>query len=98
MMDIVVIDVLDVWRILLSRNFPTLLGGTLQMDLTYVIIPMDDDTYVHLSNLTMENNHVEEIDLDLETEETPESLKKYLLEFFLYDLPFTQEEAFNAIE
>jgi hypothetical protein len=44
LMDIVVIDVPDVWGMLLSRNFVATLGGTLQMDLTYATIPMDDET------------------------------------------------------
>jgi hypothetical protein len=40
LLDIVVIIVLDVWGMLLSRNFVAMLGGTLQMDLTYATIPM----------------------------------------------------------
>jgi hypothetical protein len=46
----------------------------------------------------MEKNHVEEIDLDPKIGELPEALKKSLPKFFLDDLPFTQEEYFNAIE
>ena len=41
-MDIVVVDVLDVWGMLLSRKFASKLGGTLEMDLTYVNIPLKD--------------------------------------------------------
>jgi hypothetical protein len=57
MMDIVVIYVPDVWGMLLSRKYSVMLGDTLQMDLTYATIPMDDDTYVYLPKLNMENNH-----------------------------------------
>jgi hypothetical protein len=98
LIDIVVIDVPDVWGMLLSRKFVATLGGTLQMDLTYATIPMDDNTYAYLPNLTMEKNHVEEIDLDPETEEIPEVVKESLPYFFPDDLPFTQEEDFDAIE
>jgi hypothetical protein len=35
-MDIVVVDVPDVWVMLLSRKFVAMLGGTLEMDLTYI--------------------------------------------------------------
>jgi hypothetical protein len=34
-MDIVVVDIPDVWGMLLSRKFASKLGGTLEMDLTY---------------------------------------------------------------
>ena len=75
LMDIMVVYVPNVWGILLSREFVATLGGTLQMDLTDVDIPMDDGTYAHLPNMTMENNHDEYIDLDSETEETHEVVK-----------------------
>jgi hypothetical protein len=98
LMDIVVVDVPNVWGMLLSRKFVATLGGTLQMDLTGLDIPMDDGTYAHLPNMTMEKNHVEEIDLDSETEEPPEVVKESLLDFFPDDFPFTKEEYFDAID
>jgi hypothetical protein len=36
-MDIMVVDVPDVWGMLLSRKFTAMLGGTLEMDLTYTM-------------------------------------------------------------
>jgi hypothetical protein len=42
--DIVVVDVPDVWGMLLSRKFASKMGGTLEMDLTYVSIPLKDVT------------------------------------------------------
>jgi hypothetical protein len=53
LIDIVVVDVPDVWGMLLSRKFVAMLGGTLQMDLTGINIPMDDGTYAHLPNMPM---------------------------------------------
>ena len=47
-MDIVVVDVLDVWGMLLSRKFFAMLGGTLEMDLTYINVPKNDRTIIHL--------------------------------------------------
>ena len=38
-MDIVVVDLPPSYRMLLSRNFATSLGGTIQMDLSYTSIP-----------------------------------------------------------
>jgi hypothetical protein len=43
-MDIVVVDVPDVWGMLLSRKFAAMLGGTLEMDLTYINVPMKNGT------------------------------------------------------
>ena len=34
--DIVVVDVPDVWGMLLSRKFGAMLGGALEMDLTFL--------------------------------------------------------------
>jgi hypothetical protein len=58
--DIVVVDVPDVWGMLLSRKFASMLGGTLEMDLTYVNIPLNDGTIGHLLNVQMNKTHVQE--------------------------------------
>jgi hypothetical protein len=59
------------------------------MDLTYATIPMEDETNAHLP---MARDHVEEIDLEPETEDSLEELPKKFtespLDFFLDDLPF----------
>jgi hypothetical protein len=39
-MDVVVIDVLDAWGMILSRKWVTDLGGSIQMDLSYATIPL----------------------------------------------------------
>jgi hypothetical protein len=57
-MDIVVVDVPDVWGILLSRKFVAMLGGTLEMDLTYINVPMNDGTISCLLNVPMTKVHV----------------------------------------
>jgi hypothetical protein len=50
LMNIVVIDVLDAWGMLLSRIFSSSLGGFLSMDLTHAHIPMGDGTFEILYN------------------------------------------------
>jgi hypothetical protein len=47
-MDVVVIDVLDAWGMLLSRKWVATLGGSLQMDLSYATIPTLDGDFVTL--------------------------------------------------
>jgi hypothetical protein len=68
-MNIVFIDIPFIWGMILSRKFVVILDGTLQMDLSYATIPMDDETYFHLPNQPMERDHVEEIDIDPEIED-----------------------------
>jgi hypothetical protein len=58
-MDIVVVDVPDVWGMLLSRKFGGMLGGTLEMDLTYINVPMKDGTIECLPNMPMAKAHVQ---------------------------------------
>jgi hypothetical protein len=48
-MDILVIDVLDAWGMLLSRDWGANLGGSIQMDLSYATIPTCDNTLVRLN-------------------------------------------------
>jgi ribonuclease HI len=59
-MDIVVIDVLDTWGMLLSRKTTTDLGGNIQMDLTYATIPTPDGTMFRLNRELERRYHVED--------------------------------------
>jgi ribonuclease HI len=59
-MDIVVIDVPDVWGMLLSRKAVANLGGNLQMDLTYAIIPTPDGNTFKLNRELERRYHVED--------------------------------------
>jgi hypothetical protein len=58
-MDIIVVDVPDVWGMLLSKNLSMMLGGTLEMDLTYINVSMNDGTISCLLNVPMNKIHVE---------------------------------------
>ena len=97
-MDIVVVDVPDVWGILLSRKFVAMLGGTLEMDLNYINVPMKDGTIECLPNMPMAKAHVQEIDNVVETNVTYEPIKENLPVFSLEDLPFASEEDFDKIQ
>ena len=44
LMDVVVIDIPDLWGMLLSRKWGATVGGQLQMDLSYATIPQPDGT------------------------------------------------------
>ena len=49
-MDILVIDVLDKWGMLLSIKWAATLGGWIQMDWTYATILASKDSWVKLRN------------------------------------------------
>jgi hypothetical protein len=56
--EIVVVDVPDVWGMLLSRKFGAMLGGTLEMDLTFLQLPLKNGTVGRLLNVPIIGNHV----------------------------------------
>jgi hypothetical protein len=58
-MGIVVVDFLDAWGILLPKKFVAVLGGTLEMDLTYINVPMKDGAIESLPNMPMAKDHVQ---------------------------------------
>ena len=57
-MDIVVIDVPDIWGMLLSRKWVSSLGGSIQMDWTYAMIPSFEDAHVKLHREKERKYHV----------------------------------------
>ena len=59
-MDIVVIDVPDVWGMLLNRKAATDLGGNLQMDLSYGTLPTPDGSTFKLTREVYRKYHVED--------------------------------------
>jgi hypothetical protein len=73
------------------------MGGTLEMDLTYINMPMNDGTISRLPNVPMTKVHVQEID-DIGTSETHEPIKESLPVFSLDDLTFASEEDFDQIQ
>jgi hypothetical protein len=59
--DIIVVDVSDVWGILLSRKFGAMIGGSLEMDLTFLRLPLKYGTTERLFNVPITGNHVHDI-------------------------------------
>jgi hypothetical protein len=97
-MDIVVVDVPDVWGMILSGKFIAMLRGTLEMDLTYINMPMNDGTISRLPNMPMTRVHIQEIGDDIGIDETHEPIKESLPVFSPDDLPFASEEDFDQIQ
>jgi ribonuclease HI len=59
-MDIVVIDVSDVWGMLLNREATVDLGGSLQMDLSYATLPTPNGNTFKLNREVYRKYHVED--------------------------------------
>jgi hypothetical protein len=101
-MDVVVIDVLDAWGILLSKDWVATLGGSLQMDLSYATIPIGNEAHAILFNQPKKTTHVEdpESDSEFDTSSQEDQSKETIdppLDFDPDDLPFAQEEDFTNI-
>jgi hypothetical protein len=96
-MNIVVIDVLDAWGMLLLRSWYASLGGFLGIDITHAHIPMVDGTFEILYSLERDENHVmDPNDLyytsECEFDKVPETVE--------YDpqyLPFMQEDRIGML-
>jgi hypothetical protein len=58
-MDIVVVDILDTWGMILSREWDDTLGESLQMDLSYATIPVGDQGCITFHNKTKRMEHIE---------------------------------------
>jgi hypothetical protein len=79
--DIVVVDIPDVWGMLLSRKFASELGGTLEMDLTYVNIPLKDGTIGRLQNVPVTTTHVQEPSESIKDDKTHDETRQTLHEY-----------------
>lgn len=56
--DILVIDVLDAWDMLLSRKWGASLGGSIQINRSYATIPFSENTFVKLHRERERKSHV----------------------------------------
>jgi hypothetical protein len=86
--DIMVFDVPDVWGMLLSRKFAAMLGGTLEMDLMFLKLPLKNGTIGRLLNVPITKDHVQDtthpVNNDKAQDEMIQTLQKYSPE----DMPF----------
>ena len=58
-MNVLVIDIPDVWGMLLSREWAAKLGGSIQLDLTYATVPISEMASIKLMNEPPMMEHVE---------------------------------------
>jgi hypothetical protein len=96
--DIVVVDVPDVWGILLSRKFGAMLGGTLEMDLTFLQLPLKNGTVGRLLNVPITGDHVQDITQPIDNDKAQNKMIQTLQKYSPEDMPFTTEEDFDQIE
>ena len=91
--DIVVVDVPDVWGMLLSRKFGAMIGGSLEMDLTFLRLPLKDGTTGRLLNMPITGTHVQEVVPSVN--EAQKDVIQTLQEYSPEDMPFATEEEFD---
>jgi hypothetical protein len=94
--DIIMVDVPDVWGMLLSRKFGAMIGGSLEMDLTFLRLPLKYGTTGCLLNGTIIGNHVQDIVPPMN--EAQKDVTQTLQQYSLKNMPFAIEEEFDYIE
>jgi hypothetical protein len=94
--DIIVVDVPDVWGMLLSRKFGAMIGRSLEMDLTFLWLPLKDGATGRLLNMPITGTHVQDVvpTVNKAQKDVIQTLQEYSPE----DMPFTTEEDFDQIE
>jgi hypothetical protein len=93
-----VVDIPDVWGMLLSRNFASKLGGTLEMDLTYVNIPLKDGTIGRLQNVPVTTTHVQEPSDSIKDDKAHDETRQTPHKYSPKNMPFAKEENSNQIK
>ena len=96
--DIVIVDIPDVWGMLLSRKFASMLGGTLEMDLTYLNLHLKNGIISCLPNVSVTENHVQEIDHLVKDNKAHDEIIQTLHKYSPQDMPFATEEDFDQIK
>jgi hypothetical protein len=94
--DIIVVDVPDVLGMLLSRKFGAMIGGSLEMNLTFLRLPLKDGTTGRLLNVPITGNHVQDVVPCVN--EAQKDVIQTLQEYSPEDMPFAIEEEFDQIE
>jgi hypothetical protein len=96
--DIVVVDVPDVWGMLLSRKFGAILGGYLEMDLTFLRLPLKNGMVGYLLNVPITGDHVQDIIHPINNDKAQKEMIQSLHKYSPEDMPFATEEDFDQIE
>jgi hypothetical protein len=90
--DIVIVDVPNVWGMLLSRKFASMLGCTLEMDLTYVNLPLKNGIIGRLPNVPVIGTHVQETSHPIKNKKAHEQIMGDLPKSSPKDVPFAKKE------
>jgi hypothetical protein len=93
--DIVVVDVPDVWGMLLSRKFGAMVGGSLEMDLTFLNLPLKNGTVGRLLNVPITGDHVQDIIHPVGNNKMQNEMIQTLQKYSPEDMPFATEEEFD---
>jgi hypothetical protein len=96
--DIVIVDVPDVWGMLLSRKFASMLGGTLEMDLSFIEFPLKNETIGCLLNEPVTETHVQEVSPSVKSDKAHDKIIQTLHEYSPEDMPFATEKDFDQIK
>jgi hypothetical protein len=96
-MNIVVIDVLDAWGMLLSRSWSAALGSFLNMDLTHAHNPMGDGTFEILYSQERDEKHVMDPNIPDYTSECDFDVPHQIMEYDPWDLHFSQEDCIDTL-
>jgi hypothetical protein len=96
--DIMIVDVPDVWGMLLSRKFASMLGGTLEMDLSFIEFPLKNETIGRLLNEPVTETHVQEVSPSVKSDKAHDKIIQTLHEYSPEDMPFATEKDFDQIK
>jgi hypothetical protein len=96
--DIVVVDVPDVWGMLLSRKFGAMMGGSLEMDLTFLNLPLKNRTVGRLLNVPITSDHVQDIIHPVNDDKAQNEMIQTLQKYSPEDMSFATEEDFDQIK
>jgi hypothetical protein len=83
---------------LLSRKFVAMLGGTLEMDLTFLQLPLKNGMIGCLLNMPITGDHVQDITHPFNNDKAQDEMIKALQKYSPEDIPFAMEEDFDQIK
>ena len=96
--DIVIVDIPDVWGMLLSRKFASMLGGTLEMDLSFIEFTLKDGIIGRLLNEPVTETHVQETNHQVKSDKAHFEVIQTLHKFSPKDMPFATKEDLDQIK
>jgi hypothetical protein len=97
LMDILMIDALDAWGMILSRSWSTGLRAFLSMDLTHAHVPMGDEIFQIIYNREKVDRHVMDPDGIDYVNECDYDVLSQTIEYDPSELPFFQEDSIDTL-